>query len=107
MDEWCSTAGVQDVRNLAADLHHGLHQRRLAGDADAIAHALGQAKQAGVPEQERERMAIEQFQRLFDEAARRKSKQSKLRRRIGKTLKSEPELASPAAQGQLEPGPGC
>lgn len=64
MDD-CSTPAVQDLRNVVGDLHHGLPQRRLVGDADAITHALLQAKNAGVPETERVRMATDLFRSLF------------------------------------------
>lgn len=67
-DDWPSTPGVQDFRNVVADVHHRLHQQRIIGEAEAIAYAMRLAKEAGVSEDERERLATELFRRLFDEA---------------------------------------
>lgn len=104
VDEWPSTPAVQDLRNILADLHHGLHDGRLVGKADAIAHAVRRAKDAGVPEDECQRMATEQFQRLFDDdAGLRKRK----RRRLRDRLTRRHELGAggrSAAQRELGPG---
>lgn len=104
MDEWPSTPGIQDLRNVAADLHHRLQQRRLMGDADAIAHALSRAQDAGVPDEERERMATSEFQRLFDDTARRRSKRGRLYRRSAKAPELPEEDRPAADQRQLGPG---
>lgn len=74
MDDWPSTPATQDLRNVVSDLHHGLRQRRVVGDADAIAHVLDMAARAGVPEGERQQMATEQFRRLLEATAPRARK---------------------------------
>jgi hypothetical protein len=70
MEDWPSTPLAQDVRNVVDDLHHGLRQRGLVGDADALAHALKSASEAGVPEAEIERLATEQFRLLLSRSSR-------------------------------------
>lgn len=105
MDDRASTPAVQDLRNVAADLHHGLRQRRLVGEADAIAHALTRAADAGVPQNELERMATQQFRSLFDEEARRLSAGGRLRRWRARRLELSVAHAPPPQRqlGQWRP----
>lgn len=81
MAEWPSTPGVQDLQNVADDVHHGLRHRSLIGEADAIAHVLGKATAAGVPEEKVREIATEQFERLLDAHAPRPSRWRVLRKR--------------------------
>jgi hypothetical protein len=102
-DDWPSTPGVQDLRNVVADVHHRLHQQRLIGDAEAIAYAIRLAKEAGVAGDERERLATQAFRRLFDDAEHCKHAslwQSWFRRRRGQFL----EEARPVPPKELAPG---
>jgi len=38
---------VEELREAAGDLHHGLRQERARGDADALAHVQVRAEEAG------------------------------------------------------------
>jgi hypothetical protein len=40
---------IRQARDAAADLHHGLRQEKARGDADALAHVLACAQDAGAP----------------------------------------------------------
>lgn len=61
---------VQNLRDVADDADHGIRQRRFVGDADALAHALKSASDAGVPEATIEELATTYFRSLIDDAAR-------------------------------------
>jgi hypothetical protein len=105
MDDWPSSPGVQDLRNVAADLHHGLRQQRLIGEADAIEHALGKARDAGVPLEERQMMATMQFWRLFDETARLRTRRRRRRMRSGQTgalVEVEARIGLPVSAGSQQ-----
>jgi hypothetical protein len=77
MDSWPSTPLSQDLRNVADDVHHGIRQRGAQGEADALAHIFMCAKEAGVPDNERQRMATEQFKRLLDDLPRNRRRESR------------------------------
>lgn len=101
MDDWPSTPATQDLRNVVSDLHHGLRQRRVVGDAEALAQVLSMAAQAGVPEDERQQMATEQFRLLLDAHAPKKRKPQPRWRRPSQ-LQLE-DLEQPRQKRQLPP----
>ena len=82
------------VREAVDDVHHGLAERRAIAHSDALKHMLDCAEAAGVPADQRERMATEGFQRIFEKLAppRRRWRKSPFRRA------SEPD-AQPALPG--------
>ena len=69
--QWVATPLVQDLRTIADDAHHGIRQRGLKGDADAIAYAILRAAQCGVPDDECSILATEQFELLLRKKKRR------------------------------------
>jgi hypothetical protein len=70
------------VREAVDDVHHGLAERKAIADSDALKHLLDRAEEAGVPRQQREQMASDGFQRIFETLARpeRRGWKSLLRR---------------------------
>jgi hypothetical protein len=87
IDARISTPVVQDVRNVADDIFHALRDRKRWADADllvhysdALAYAMKQFEAAGVPCDERERLATEFSEGLIDAFAPRATK-SRFRRR--------------------------
>ena len=89
------TAVLADVRTLIDDAHHGLRQRRLRGDADAIAHTISRALEVGVPNDECARLAIEEFRSLLQQN-RRRVHRWKGRARLAKTP-ALPDVSPPNA----------
>lgn len=55
------------VREAVDDLHHGLADRKAIGHSNALKHLLERAEEAGVSRQQREHMASEGFQRIFED----------------------------------------
>ena len=80
---------VQNLRDVADDVDHGIRQRRFVGDADALARALKSAAEAGVPKLAIEELATRHFRSLIDNAARPK------RRPWARSGRDQPTSESP------------
>jgi hypothetical protein len=58
------------VRETIDDIHHGLAERKAIRHTDALKHLLDRAEEAGVPKEQREQMASDGFQRIFETLVR-------------------------------------
>jgi hypothetical protein len=83
------------VREAVDDVHHGLAERKAVAHSNALKHLLDRAEEAGVPKQQREQMASEGFQRIFEALA--PPKQSGWRSWLRRTTSAGEQHALPRA----------
>jgi hypothetical protein len=91
---------VQNLRDVADDVDHGIRQRRFVGDADALARALNSAAEAGVPKRAIEELATRHFRLLIDDAARHTRRPWARGRRLGSPAGEPPEQLPSPRQGR-------
>jgi hypothetical protein len=65
---------IHELREAGADLHHRLHERDMQGKADVAVHALGCAREAGVPEEVCAELVTEVFRTIITEIPRKQRK---------------------------------
>jgi hypothetical protein len=92
------------VREAVDDVHHGLAERKAIAHSDALKHVLDCAEAAGVPTEERERMAREGFQRIFEGLAPPKRRWRKSLFRRSSTPDAQPVLPRGDQVRQLPSG---